>query len=742
LARFYKKTGSSYFVAFAANQLYAASVSGTFVSVSSDPIVSGAVQTARYRDQLYFTNLSNIVRAFDGSAIKDVGLSGPTFRKQIADFETNETWGSGTADTAFMRIDHGDQALMLSTSSTTSGFIRADCTISANLTRFASDVSSDGQDLIRLYTVHRSKTSVSTIDLLIDCDGGDFSSISGDCYRKRLTDLSSWVSVSADAWGIAHIIPKDTFDSPSSGYSWSTVRALRLEMVQAGSSPAICSFDNIRMEKTPPIPVPGEYVPVGEESFWGSAKGGGKQPQNATGWPRFVEEKDAKDQPTQGTTHSGKTSGLMYYKSTFYKADADGIQIESNPSYQSSSVMVSMNASTRVSIVVNNIPLAPSSWGDVGRNIYRRKNTEIAYRYVHGVQDNYTTAFTDNVPDSLLGRALEDDHWPPPNAKFIYMAGDQRTYYYNLIETGVAYPSRVRWSYYYEPHYVPLENAIDIAPEDSSEGTGIFEYKGIIHFLKQRSTWMLDESTTLTNVHPTIGCVAPRSIAEGQDQVFWLSEQGIIMYSLSFNNISRRPGRKGDITEIINRLPTAYLENAAGVYYNGFYLLAVTDEGATENNLVLSYHVESDTWSTFPSLNVNCWSTWTGGKDGYRLFFGNNSGQVCEFFTGNTDLGYSIPSTIKTKDFGLPTPSNSWRYANIFTESLDSEDRSIKMEPYFDKETTASEAQVAGVSGVYGITKYSLPQRDDASFCSIKLSSSGRYRLVQLDLYGKEESLR
>jgi hypothetical protein len=64
------------------------------------------------------------------------------------------------------------------------------------------------------------------------------------------------------------------------------------------------------------------------------------------------------------------------------------------------------------------------------------------------------------------------------------------------------------------------------------------------------------------------------------------------------------------------------------------------------------------------------------------------------------------------------------------------------MEPYFDKETLASEAQSVQISGEYGITKFSLPQRDDASFCSVKLTSSGRYRVVQLDVYGKEESLR
>ena len=52
LARFYKKTGSSYFVAFAANQLYYSPSSGTFSSVSSEHIVSGPVLTADYGDQL------------------------------------------------------------------------------------------------------------------------------------------------------------------------------------------------------------------------------------------------------------------------------------------------------------------------------------------------------------------------------------------------------------------------------------------------------------------------------------------------------------------------------------------------------------------------------------------------------------------------------------------------------------------------------------------------------------------
>ena len=394
-------------------------------------------------------------------------------------------------------------------------------------------------------------------------------------------------------------------------------------------------------------------------------------------------------------------------------------------------------------IQVTDIPIAPAAYGCTARNIYRRMATDPAFQFVTTITNNSTTVLNDTVPYGVLGQVVDETRWPPPNARIIYAAGNQQMYYMNLVENGVSRPSRVRYSQPYYPYYVPLENVFDISPGDGTQVMGMFEYMGLQYFLKENSTWLFDPSSGGLNLaHNIYGCVAPNSIAQGPQDVFWLSDDGVIRFNFRFENISQDKAR----TKILLKgLPKQYLTNACGVYFDGLYLLALTTDGGSSNNMVLVYDTVNDNWTQFLDINVNCWDTWGGSQDGQRLFYGNNSGLICEFLTGDADMSSPIPWSIQTKDFGMMTPQVSYEKAFLFTKDLDGQSRSIQVIPSYNMVNDPDDNGVidttGNLSGI-GLGKVELPAKDGASFFNLLLNSSGRCTLVKLDIYGKEESVR
>jgi len=522
------------------------------------------------------------------------------------------------------------------------------------------------------------------------------------------------------------------------------------------AGPAKCSFDNLKMINTPPIPTAiSTYATSGALFFGSSVVNKKKYVEEGAGTygpnNQYIPYNDETTQVTQkeqkrGVAFEGLNnmsaplpSGTYFYKATFVKNGPGNVEIESNPTYQSSGVVISNTTSSWHMVRLTHMPIPPASLGVAARNIYRRRQDETDMRFVYTLHDTSSTTFIDNVPWNALGWILEEDHWTPPQAKYILSASNQKTYFYNIKNEGNNFPSRVRYSKEYEPHYCPLENAFDVSPNDGTEGTGMFEFLNMIYLLKERSTWAIDENNILRNIHSSIGCVAPESIARGENEVFWLGEEGIVKYALKFDNITKKNNR---YDAVIKRLPKSYVKNAAGIYYKGFYLLSVTDEGSTVNNLVICYDAINDKFSSFPDMSVNCWTTWQGYKDGYRLFYGNNSGQVCEFLTGNYDISSHIGSKLRCKDFGIPSPTHFPRKAFFYTQNLDDQVRTYEVKPYYDFINSADYDSSVEVSGTYNNVKVNFPQRDDSAFFSIEINTSGRHRIFQLDTYGKEEEIR
>ena len=247
LKKHYKKDGTSYITAIAGGLVYLSYTSGVFTNTSCETLVSGDVSVTAYDDYLYFSNMSNVVKAFDGSSIDNVGLSGPAFTKYLGDFENNSGWSVSncaiTKDFSYLHIDRGENALLFGAPATTKG-AALNGSNRFDLSVFAPSVPSVSQDLIQVFTVPAQKVQVSSLVLRFQNPGSPSASV-------VLTDLSSWVYSSNDSWSMAHTVPKELF-TINGGFSWADC-AIQIELEsQTGVSSAV-AVDNVRLLKTPPL---------------------------------------------------------------------------------------------------------------------------------------------------------------------------------------------------------------------------------------------------------------------------------------------------------------------------------------------------------------------------------------------------------------------------------------------------------------------------------------------------------
>jgi len=725
----YRQNGSAYIMAFCGGQPYISVTSGVFANVSCETM-SGDISIAAYDDYLYFTNYSNPVKLFDGSSVDNVGLSSPAFISYLGDFEDITAWevtaGSATIteETAYLHVDRGEVGIRINAAA--SSYVTVLCNTLVNLGAFSSGVPSGDNDILQIFVSPTVKANITEMWLGFYSAGEPSLDPSA---LVEITNLSSWTYSSNDGWSMVHTIPKTVF-TQTSGFTWGNGAAAFIN-VGAGAAGASVVVDNLRLVKTPPI--------LGNLRV---ISGGGLYYSYANNLVnRYESTRDVVNglvAPSEWDAMSSIDTGVMtYYKTTFVKR-GPRVEIESNPSFLTSGVYLSGGITSGVGLryvaQLTEIPVAPANLGVTARKIYRR-TPYTPLRVVATIADNTTTSFVDDIPDEVLGNAIDETRWPPPRAKYIYTASTQQTYYVNLVEEdGRPHSSRVRYSQPYAPHYVPLGNVFDISPNDGSDLTGVFEYLNLVHFLKGGSTWMLDNGN-LSQVHSTYGCVAPKSLAVGPSEVFWLSDEGIIKYSLRFKNISLEDAR---IEPFLRGLNKVTIQKAAGVYYKGFYLLAIASASSTVNDTILCYDNMKDVWSMFPNIQVNCWDVWSGAKDGYRLFYGNNAGQICEMFTGDTDFGSRIPWAVKVKDFGNPVPTTALRSSYLCVKRLDTSGHTITATPYLD--SIAFEGKTEMFTS--GPIKFDMVAADDAGFISVGFSGTGRIQLLHADLFGKEESLR
>lgn len=221
----------------------------------------------------------------------------------------------------------------------------------------------------------------------------------------------------------------------------------------------------------------------------------------------------------------------------------------------------------------------------------------------------------------------------PPTAKYV-ITFDNKVYMLNLS----GFTSRMRWSDDGTTETWTSTNIQDVTTNigvgDQITGAAVNNNSLIV--FKNYSTWKWD-TFSLVTLNTNVGCRAPRSIATIDDKTFFLSHKGVMITD------GGKPIRiSKQVSDFISGISD--LTACVGWAYDNYYYLYIgTSNGVT--NCLLIYDYDLNVWS-YKSLGdvVKVAAILTSGDSSSQYgYFGNDSGQVYQFKTGNTDNGTAIP---------------------------------------------------------------------------------------------------
>ena len=267
------------------------------------------------------------------------------------------------------------------------------------------------------------------------------------------------------------------------------------------------------------------------------------------------------------------------------------------------------------------------------------------------------TAKWDNTTFTRMGQTL-DATGNMPKAKTI-------TFHKNRIFLGNCdagtNQSRIRYSGSdanpSDQEYYKSTSFIDVQQDDGDVITKLIPFLDSLVVFKNRSTWVLrgnnPKDFELVLANPSIGCVAPRTVAAWDKGVVFLSARGV--FSFDGSKITRMSEK---IDPAINALPVGNIVQANGVVFQQKYYLFVHETGATSYpDTAYVFDFISGTWTKYRSWDIWHAIVWNraGGEELHAIRASDRDANL-QLLDGTDDGGGDINAYFTTKwlDFGVP----------------------------------------------------------------------------------------
>ena len=267
--------------------------------------------------------------------------------------------------------------------------------------------------------------------------------------------------------------------------------------------------------------------------------------------------------------------------------------------------------------------------------------------------------------------------------------------YYNhiAIAGNEAEPSLL---YIYEFADPTKETIIEVSTDDGDRITGITSQQGNLVIFKTNSIHVLygtDPSNfTLKEVQPNIGCIAPKSIVNIYNRLYFLYRDGVYYFD-GFNVRLISEKVSPSIRKISNPL------KAVGAWYNQSYWLSYPEGTSQSNNSILVYNILHQSWSKFKGLNASIFNNFDGAQDGQanigELYFGDSeTGEIYQYDVGTSDDGDPIELIYSTKYFDLGQQEIVKTFRRVLVDSIS--DGEIKIHYDIDKGIKSGTLNVVG----------------------------------------------
>jgi hypothetical protein len=349
----------------------------------------------------------------------------------------------------------------------------------------------------------------------------------------------------------------------------------------------------------------------------------------------------------------GNLNGTYYYCITF-----GNVNQESSQGVVSGPITV-----VNQQILLSLIPISTDPQV-TQRNIYRLSLGALNQFYlIHTINDNVTTTYTDNLADAnVTGQLLTVNRDLPFPFDFICTHQERIWGWGTPTDPSLVYYSNLNepWGFNLVTGFLPVgENSFNDA------ANGMTSQGGVLLLNKDRSLYAVYGSTNADFIAIKIsdtGCRSGLSVATLDGMSGWINKRGVwFCDGTTPQNMSDGQYQVSNIKKFITTLLDVDLDTAVGFWYDRMYHISFP-----RLNLTYFFDLRSKSWWKLG------WATdhvFTDAEADQNVL-GNNLqhiGQFDQWFTGGSDLGDPIMSSILTRitDAGDSSSDKIYRYGEV-----------------------------------------------------------------------------
>jgi hypothetical protein len=206
----------------------------------------------------------------------------------------------------------------------------------------------------------------------------------------------------------------------------------------------------------------------------------------------------------------------------------------------------------------------------------------------------------------------------------------------------------------------PTTNAavIDINKFDGDKITALAKFQDSLIVFKERSIFQLTIDSTgtpiIAPVSKSYGCVSHRSVDNVENDVFFLTRNGIYVLGNEPNyfNVVRTNELSARIHPTIETINPTNFTNATALFNQYVYYMAIPSGGVTANNMTLTYDRRFLAWSKWTHVQPECFTLYTDSSNTDTVYFTSaNSANVYKFTTNYDSNGSAISAQWTSKAF-------------------------------------------------------------------------------------------
>lgn len=204
-------------------------------------------------------------------------------------------------------------------------------------------------------------------------------------------------------------------------------------------------------------------------------------------------------------------------------------------------------------------------------------------------------------------------------------------------------------------------NVIDINKFDGDRITGLAKFQDVLVIFKERSIYQLTldsagTTPTVTAVSKSYGCVSHKSIDNVENDVFFLTRNGVYVLGNEPNyfNVIRTNELTARIHPTIETINPTNYTNATAMFNQYVYYLGVPSGGVTANNTVLTYDRRFLAWSKLTHIMPESFCLFTDSTNVDAIYFTSaNSANIYQMTTNYDADGSPISAQWTSKAFDL-----------------------------------------------------------------------------------------